>query len=170
MVNLIRALVLCLLMTISPAQAQQLRTLQLNSFREDPATVIGRLKGFFAAEGLEVKVKIADSSTEQMQGLIKGTFQLATGSFDNVLSWSGRESVELIAVFRAGENAVSPIYVHPSIKTWSDLRGKKLALVNPHAAIQKEVEFGVTVGLNRGGNYADFTDIASAERWLLTDR
>src|SRR5258708_18486340 len=35
------------------------------------------------------------------------------------------------------------------------LRGKKLALVNPHAAIQKEIEFGVTVGLNRGGNYAN---------------
>ena len=27
------------------------------------------------------------------------------------------------------------------------LRGKKLALVNPHAAIQKEVKFGVTVAI-----------------------
>ena len=47
------------------------------------------------------------------------------------------------------------------------LRGKKLALVNPHADIQKEVGFGVTVGHNRGGNYADFTDTIAAERWLL---
>jgi len=49
------------------------------------------------------------------------------------------------------------------------LRRKKLALVNPHGAIQKEVEFGVTVGINRGGNYADFTDIDAAERWLLAE-
>jgi hypothetical protein len=49
------------------------------------------------------------------------------------------------------------------------LRGKKLALVNPHAGIQKELAFAVTVGLNRGGNYADFTNIDAAERWLLAD-
>lgn len=49
------------------------------------------------------------------------------------------------------------------------LRGKKLALVNPHADIDKEVKFGMTVGHNRGGNYADFEDIAAAEKWLLSD-
>lgn len=49
-------------------------------------------------------------------------------------------------------------------------RGKKLALVNPHSGIDKEVKFGVTVGHNRGGNYADFEDIASAESWLLSDK
>ena len=50
------------------------------------------------------------------------------------------------------------------------LRGKKVALVNPHADIQREVEFGVTVGLNRGGNYANFNDVDTAERWLLAER
>lgn len=47
------------------------------------------------------------------------------------------------------------------------LIGKKLALVNPHAAIQMGVEFGVTVGQNRGGNYRSFTNVADAEAWLL---
>lgn len=47
------------------------------------------------------------------------------------------------------------------------LIGKKLALVNPHAAIQKEVEFGMTVGQNRGGNYRSFNSVAEAEAWLL---
>ena len=50
------------------------------------------------------------------------------------------------------------------------LRGKKLALVNPHENIQRELKFGMTVGHNRGGNYADFEDIASAEAWLLSDK
>jgi len=50
------------------------------------------------------------------------------------------------------------------------LRGKKVALVNPHTALDREVEFGVTVGLNRGGNYANFNDVDTAERWLLAER
>ena len=49
------------------------------------------------------------------------------------------------------------------------LLGKKLALVNPHAAIQPGIEFGVTVGQNRGGNYCSFTNVADAEAWLLSN-
>jgi hypothetical protein len=47
------------------------------------------------------------------------------------------------------------------------LRGKKLALVNPHASIDEDLEFGLTVGQNRGGNYRRFTNIPDAEAWLL---
>jgi len=47
------------------------------------------------------------------------------------------------------------------------LRGKKLALVNPHSAIETAVDFGVTVGQNRGGNYRSFNNTADAEAWLL---
>lgn len=47
------------------------------------------------------------------------------------------------------------------------LRGKKLAIVNPHAVIEKELQFGMTVGQNRGGNYAVFDNEASAETWLM---
>lgn len=48
--------------------------------------------------------------------------------------------------------------------------GKKLALVNPHAAIDSEIDFGMTVGQNRGGNYRSFNDVAAAEAWLLKGR
>lgn len=47
------------------------------------------------------------------------------------------------------------------------LRGKKLALVNPHTSIEDDLKFGVTVGQNRGGDYAAFDNIADAEAWLL---
>jgi hypothetical protein len=47
------------------------------------------------------------------------------------------------------------------------LTGKKLALVNPHVALEPEVDFGMTVGQNRGGNYRSFNNIADAEAWLL---
>jgi len=49
------------------------------------------------------------------------------------------------------------------------LAGKKLALVNPHAAIETEVDFGVTVGRNRGGNYCSFKSVDDAKAWLLEE-
>lgn len=48
--------------------------------------------------------------------------------------------------------------------------GKKLALVNPHDAIRNDVEFGMTVGQNRGGNYRSFKTVEEAETWLLETR
>ena len=48
------------------------------------------------------------------------------------------------------------------------LAGKKLALVNPHTSIRTAVDFGMTVGQNRGGNYRSFTNVEDAEAWLLT--
>ena len=49
------------------------------------------------------------------------------------------------------------------------LAGKKLALVNPHEAIEAGIGFGVTVGQNRGGNYRSFNSVEDAEAWLLKD-
>ena len=49
------------------------------------------------------------------------------------------------------------------------LMGKKLALVNPYAAIETEVDFAMIVGQNRGGNYRSFKTVADAEAWLLKD-
>lgn len=117
-----------LLMLASSGQAQQLGTLQVSVFREDPAMAIGRLKGFFAAEGLEVKVVRTANSTDQMRGLSNGTFQVVSTAFDNVLGWSGREGAELIAVAQVIDKAVFPVFVRPEIRSWNDLRGKKIAV------------------------------------------
>jgi len=110
------------------AQQKELRPIQVNVFREDPATVVGRLKNFFAAEGLEVKATRTANSTDQMRGLSNGTYQIASTAFDNVLGWSGREGAELVAVSQIIDTAVFPVFVRPEIKQWSDLRGKKLAV------------------------------------------
>jgi ABC-type nitrate/sulfonate/bicarbonate transport system substrate-binding protein len=112
----------------APAQQRELRVLQVNVFREDPATVIGRLKNLFAAEGLDVKITRTANSTDQMRGLSNGTYQLAATAFDNVLGWSGKEGAELVAVSQIIDQAVFPVFVRPEIKQWSDLRGKKLAV------------------------------------------
>jgi ABC-type nitrate/sulfonate/bicarbonate transport system substrate-binding protein len=110
------------------AHAQQPKVLNVNVFREDPALIVGRLKGIFAKEGLDVKVVVTRNSTDQMRGLSKGEFQLVSTAFDNVLGWSGREGAEIVAVSQEIDTAVYPVFVRPEIKQWSDLRGKKLAV------------------------------------------
>jgi ABC-type nitrate/sulfonate/bicarbonate transport system substrate-binding protein len=126
--RIFQSLALALLVLASSAQAQSLRILQVNVFREDPSLTIGRLKGFFAAEGLEVKVIGTGNSTEQMRGLSNGTFQIVSTAFDNVLGWSGREGAELIAISQIIDRANFPVFVRPEIKSWNELRGKKLAV------------------------------------------
>ena len=133
MIKIVFSLALALMAQASIAQTSSaptaaLRTLQVNVFSEDPAMAIGRQKGFFAAEGLEVKVIRTANSTEQMRGLSNGSFQLVSTAFDNVLGWSGREGAELIAVAQIIDSAIYPVFVRPEIKNWNDLRGKKLAV------------------------------------------
>ena len=128
MISIRSSCVLALLLLAGAAQAQQPRTLQVNVFREDAAMAIGRQKGFFAAEGLEIKVIRTANSTDQMRGLSNGTFQIVSTAFDNVLGWSGKEGAELIAVAQIVDTAVYPVFVRPEIRNWNDLRGKKLAV------------------------------------------
>ena len=109
------------------AQQKDLRKIRLNVFRIDAATVVARVNGFFAAEGLEVEVTLTPSSTDQMRGLSQGKFDVVSTAFDNVLAWSGREGPEIVAIAQISDKTVLPVFVRPEIKTWSDLKGKKLA-------------------------------------------
>ena len=111
----------------SIAQPIELKKNRLNVFRVDAATVAARVNGYFAGDGLEVDVTPTPNSTEQMRGLSQGKFEVVSTAFDNVLAWSGREGAEIIAVAQISDKTVLPVFVRPEIKTWNDLKGKKLA-------------------------------------------
>ena len=107
------------------AQQKEQKKLRANVFRIDAASAAARAQGFFAAEGLGLEVTETANSTEQMLGLIQGKFELVAGGFDNVLAWSGREGVEIVAIAQVSDTAVFRVIVRPEIKTWADLKGKK---------------------------------------------
>jgi ABC-type nitrate/sulfonate/bicarbonate transport system substrate-binding protein len=109
------------------AQQKELKKIRLNVFRIDAATVAARVNGYFAGDGLEVDVTPTPNSTDQMRGLSQGKFEVVSTAFDNVLAWSGREGAEIITVAQISDKTVLPVFVRPEIKTWSDLKGKKLA-------------------------------------------
>src|SRR5689334_9932906 len=109
------------------AQPRELKRIELNVFRVDAGTAVAHGRGYFANEGLDVKATVTGSSTEQMRGLSTGKFHIATGGFDNVLAWSGKEGAEIIAIAQQTDAPSLSLFVRPEIKKWEDLRGKKLA-------------------------------------------
>jgi len=109
------------------AQQKELKKMRLNVFRVDAATVAAQARGLFAAEGVEVETTPTPNSTDQMRGLSQGKFDIVSTAFDNVLAWSGKEGAEIIAIAQISDKTVLPVFVRPEIKTWSDLKGKKLA-------------------------------------------
>ena len=109
------------------AQMKDLKKIRVNVFRIDAATAIARAQGMFAAEGLDVEATQTPNSTEQMRGLSQGKYEIVSTAFDNVLAWSGREGAEIVTIAQISDKTVLPVFVRPEIKTWSDLKGKKLA-------------------------------------------
>jgi ABC-type nitrate/sulfonate/bicarbonate transport system substrate-binding protein len=102
--------------------------LLVNVFNEDAALIVARARGLFAASDVGVEVMVTPNSTDQMRGLGRGTWQIVSTAFDNVLGWSGREGSEIVAIAQVSQGITLPVYVRPEIKHWSDLRGKKLAV------------------------------------------
>lgn len=123
------------------------------TFGENPAVVIARERGLFAARGLEVETTLTRSSTQQMRGLSDGTYDVASTAFDNVLAWSGREDADIHAVARASQRLALPVYVRPEIRDWNDLRGKLLAVDavdTAYALVLRKILLAHGLDLDRG--------------------
>jgi ABC-type nitrate/sulfonate/bicarbonate transport system substrate-binding protein len=101
---------------------------RVNVFNVDAALTVARGRELFPANGIEVDVMVTPNSTDQMGGLGKGSWQIVSTAFDNVLGWSGREGAEIVAIAQVSQGIILPVYVRPEIKTWDDLRGKLLAV------------------------------------------
>ena len=110
------------------AESKVRRPVRLNVFRVDAAVVAAQARGIFAPEGIELKITQTPNSTEQMRGISKGAFDLASTAFDNVLAWSGKEGAEIVAVAQTTDKLLLPVFVRPEIRDWSELKGKKLAV------------------------------------------
>jgi len=109
--------------------AQEVRVLHISAFAQDALTTLAQASGSLAAAGLDVQTTIAPSSTEQMQGLSDGTYDIAATAFDNVLAWSGRTGgATIVSIAQTDSGTLLPIAVRPEISDWSDLRGKPLGV------------------------------------------
>jgi ABC-type nitrate/sulfonate/bicarbonate transport system substrate-binding protein len=92
--------------------------------------LIGEQEGFFVKEGIDFKRVIGGNTTAATQALVGGSTDIAQMNLVNLL---GANSAGADLVVIAGDSTV-PIYtliVHPSIKSYADLKGKRLAVTGP---------------------------------------
>ena len=92
--------------------------------------LIAEQEGFFQKEGIDFKRVIGGSTTATTQALVAGSTDIAQMNLVNLLA-ANSAGADLIVI--AGDSTV-PIYtliVHPSIKSYADLKGKRLAITGP---------------------------------------
>ena len=95
---------------------------------------VGQEKGFFAANGLEVKITPTPNSVFQMQNLAAGKFDIAFSAIDNVVAYDeGQGEAPLpeppdFFAFMGGQYGAVRLVTQPDIKSIADLKGKSLAV------------------------------------------
>src|SRR5256885_11077471 len=94
---------------------------------------VAQEKGFFAKNGLEVKVTPTPSSVFQLTNLIEGKFDIAMTAIDNLIAYregQGEAKVDgpdLIA-FMGGDNGFLRLVAVPEVRTLADLRRKTVSV------------------------------------------
>jgi len=91
-------------------------------------------KGYFAREGIEVKLTPTPDSVFQLTSLIEGKFDIGMTAFDNVVAYmegQGERPVSTqpdLLTFMGGDNGFLSLVTVPEVKSFSDLKGKTLSV------------------------------------------
>jgi ABC-type nitrate/sulfonate/bicarbonate transport system substrate-binding protein len=124
------------LISVNPAHAQSNPKLTPVNYGNIVITathwpfLIAEQEGMFQKEGIDFKRVIGGNTTATAQALVAGSTEFAQMNLVNLLG-ANAAGADLVAV--AGDATV-PIYtliVHPSIKSYADLKGKRLAITGP---------------------------------------
>jgi len=91
-------------------------------------------KGFFAKNGIAVKLSFTPNSVEQIRNLMSGKYDLGTTAYDNVVAYQeGQGETELAAqpdlfAFMGGYSGSLRFVTQPDIKTYAALKGKTVGV------------------------------------------
>jgi ABC-type nitrate/sulfonate/bicarbonate transport system substrate-binding protein len=94
----------------------------------------GNEKGFYAAEGVEVRITPTPNSVFQMQNLVAGKFDIASSAIDNVVAYDEGQGeapldrpADLVAIMGGMTGGVR-FMVQPGIGSIAEVKGKSLAV------------------------------------------
>jgi ABC-type nitrate/sulfonate/bicarbonate transport system substrate-binding protein len=93
----------------------------------------GQAQGYFARNGVDVRLVDTPNSTFQLTGLIKGDYDIAVTAIDNLIAYRegqgapGADGSDLVA-FMGGDNGFLKLTATPAIRTIADLRGKEVSV------------------------------------------
>jgi ABC-type nitrate/sulfonate/bicarbonate transport system substrate-binding protein len=123
-------------MTAAHAQAKPLGEITVNVFPGgfNWPSYAAEAKGFFAQQGIEVRLQGTTGSVAQMTGLSKGSFDIAMTAIDNIVAYVEGEGEapigpqpDFVAVMGSDSSFLS-LVAAPDVKTYEDLRGKTLSV------------------------------------------
>ena len=95
---------------------------------------VAQERGFFAANGIAVKVTPTPNSVFLVRSLMEGKSDIAMATFDNVVAYQegqGEEAMPTVTDlfgFMGGISGALRFMVAPEIKSYADLRGKTLGV------------------------------------------
>jgi ABC-type nitrate/sulfonate/bicarbonate transport system substrate-binding protein len=95
---------------------------------------VGKEKGFFVAQDLDIEITPTPNSVFQMQNLAAGKFDIAFSTVDNVVAYQEGQGEAPLAqppdffVFMGGQYGAVQLVARPDIRTIADLKGRKLAV------------------------------------------
>ncbi len=105
-------------------------------FNQDALILVAQEGGFFKAEKIQAEVNLVTDSPTLLRNLIKGQYDLILNNADNVIAWAEGQGADLgpndFVIFLGGSRGLrQKLVVLPSVKQFSDLRGKVLAVDAP---------------------------------------
>ena len=114
--------------TWAAEEKKPLEPVKLILFTWPSPLAVGDAKGFFAEEGVRLEGTITRNSSEQIRGVLNGTWELAQAATDNVIAYDESEGADL-AVFASVERGLGmALYVPSSVKSVQDLKGKGMGV------------------------------------------
>ena len=111
-----------------PARAETPLTLATFAGSSNLPVWLALDKGYFAKEGLGVTQEVVRGSSQEIEGLMGGKYQIGTTAFDNVIAISeGQgdikpEGYDLVGIMGV-HSGMNSIVVRPEIKKYADLKG-----------------------------------------------
>src|SRR5712692_7725500 len=137
------------------AGAADLAPLRVNAFPNAKALPLhaGVARGIFAARGLALKLSFTENSTKQREGLGAGEFDIVHSAVDNAVAMVEVAKKDVVIV-TGGDSGMNEFFVQPHIRSFADLRGRKL-VVDAHntayAILAKKIL--LKHGLKDGADY-----------------
>jgi ABC-type nitrate/sulfonate/bicarbonate transport system substrate-binding protein len=118
----------------APVLAADPDTVRVNAFPNAKALPLhaGLERGIFARHGLVLQLSFTENSTRQREGLAAGRFDVVHAAVDNAVAMV-QEKKDVIIV-TGGDSGMNEFFVQADIRSFADLRGRKLVVDAPNTA------------------------------------
>ena len=117
------------------AGSAELATVRVNSFPNAKALPLhaGIAKGLFAKHAIALQLSFTENSTKQRDGLAAGEFDIVHSAVDNAVAMVEVAKKDVLIV-TGGDNGMNEFFVQAYVRSFADLRGRKLVVDAPNTA------------------------------------